>query len=108
MFNNLLNRDLSAPAFLHALFKNDAYPRILLYSLQGDVKEGGPVPGLFQSDLSGSVPYCLMIPSQYFHYHLTLKCRIAKKNIGKTEHYDMLKQFKQQPPTQCSTSSPSI
>ena len=74
MLNNLLNRDLSAPAFLYVLFKKicqDAYPRILLYSLQGDVEEGGPVPGLFQSNLSGSVSYYLMILSQYFHYYLT-------------------------------------
>lgn len=67
MLNNLLNRDLSTPAFLCALFKKDAYPRILLYSLQGDTEEGGPVPRLFPSNLSGSVPYYLMIPSQDFH-----------------------------------------
>lgn len=47
MLNNLFNRNLSAPAFLQELFKKDAYPRVLLYSLQVDVEEGGPVPGLF-------------------------------------------------------------
>lgn len=90
MLNNLLNRDLSAPAFLYVLFEKDAYARILLYSLQGDVEEGGPVPGFFQSNPSGSVPDYLMIPRQYLYYNLTLKYRMAKKNIVKTEYFDML------------------
>lgn len=108
MLNNLLNRNLSAPAFLYVLFKKDAYPRILLYSLQGDVEEGGPVPGLFQPNLSGSVPYYLMIPRQYFHYYPTLKCRLAKKNIVRTERCERCDMLKQQPPSQCSISSPSF
>lgn len=91
---------------MYVLFKKDTYPRILLDSIQSDVEEGGLVPVLFQSNLCGSVPYYLMILRQYFHYYLILKCRMAKQNTVKTEYCGMLKQFKQQPPTQCYISSP--
>lgn len=50
------------------------------WALQSDVAEGGLVPVLFQSNVYGSVPYSLMILSQYFHYYLILKCRMDKKN----------------------------
>lgn len=90
---------------MHVLFKEETFPRILLGSIQSDVEEGGLVPVLFQSDLCGSVPYCLMICSQYFHYYLILKCRMAKKNAVKTAYCGMLEQFKQQLPAQCNISS---
>lgn len=53
----------------------------------------------------GSVPYYLMICSQYIHYYLILKCRMAKKSTVKTAHCGMLKEFKQQPSSQCNVSS---